>query len=82
MRSSTEIISETGTKNAEIKAQYKKFIGRKILFILLSITLIFIIAGISATHLNFYYRWHIGNAWICTYHLPRNVFYNSSPILS
>jgi hypothetical protein len=71
MRSSTEIISETGTKNAEIKAQYKKFIGRKILFILLSITLIFIIAGISAT-----------NAWICTYHLPRNVFYNSSPILS
>ena len=49
MRSSTEIISETGTKNAEIKAQYKKFIGRKIVFILFSITLIFIIAGISAT---------------------------------
>ena len=32
-----------------IKEQYKKFTGRKILFILSSLTLIFIIAGIAAT---------------------------------
>jgi len=50
--SGTETVSGTGTgteKIAEIKAQYKKFVGRKILFILLSLILIFIIAGVSAT---------------------------------
>jgi len=36
-------------KRAEIKEQYKRFIGRKILFILFSIILIFIIAGVAAT---------------------------------
>jgi len=49
MTSGTESVSETGTKRAEIKEQYKKFIGRKILFIFSSIILIFIIAGIAAT---------------------------------
>ena len=39
----------TETKRVEIKEQYKKFIGRKILFILFSLILIFIIAGIAAT---------------------------------
>ncbi len=40
----------TGTeKSTEIKAQYKKFIGRKVLFIFSSIILIFIIAGVAAT---------------------------------
>ena len=48
MTSSTETAG-TGTKRAEIKEQYKKFIGRKILFILFSLILIFIIAGIAAT---------------------------------
>ena len=48
MTSSTETISGT-EKIAEIKEQYKKFIGRKILFILFSLILIFIIAGIAAT---------------------------------
>ncbi len=36
-------------KSAEIKAEYKKFIGRKILFILFTFILIIIIAGIAAT---------------------------------
>ncbi len=36
-------------KRAEIKARYKKFIGRKIIFILSSLVLIFIIAGVAAT---------------------------------
>jgi len=48
MASSTESVG-IETKSAEIKEQYKKFIGRKILFILFSLILIFIIAGISAT---------------------------------
>ncbi|NQE05513.1 Cobalamin import system permease protein BtuC, partial [ANME-1 cluster archaeon GoMg1] len=48
MTSSTETAG-TGTKRAEIKEQYKKFIGRKILFILFSLILIFIIAGVAAT---------------------------------
>jgi len=48
MTLSTEMI--TGAKKrAEIKEQYKRFIGRKILFILFSIILIFIIAGVAAT---------------------------------
>jgi len=48
--SGTEAVLGTGTeKIAEIKAQYKKFVGRKILFILFSLALIFIIAGVSAT---------------------------------
>jgi len=48
MTSSAE--TKTGLeKRAEIKAQYKKFVGRKILFILSSLILIFIIAGVSAT---------------------------------
>ena len=49
MTSSTETISGIGTKKAEIKEQYKKFIGRKVLFILFCIILIFIIAGVAAT---------------------------------
>ncbi len=49
MASSTETISGTRTKRAEIKEQYKKFIGRKILFIFSTLVLIFIIAGVSAT---------------------------------
>ncbi len=48
MTSSTETISGT-EKIAEIKELYKKFIGRKILFILFSLILIFIIAGVAAT---------------------------------
>ncbi|MGB2727847.1 MAG: iron ABC transporter permease [Halobacteriota archaeon] len=49
MTSSTETISGIGTARAEIKAQYKKFTGRKILFIISSLILIFIIAGVAAT---------------------------------
>lgn len=41
--------TEVGTKRAEITAQYKEFIGRKIIFILSCITAICIIAAISAT---------------------------------
>jgi len=48
MTSSGGTISGTG-KRAEIKAEYKKFVGRKILFILFSLALIFIIAGVAAT---------------------------------
>jgi len=48
MTSSTETMSGT-EKIAGIKEQYKKFIGRKILFILFSLILIFIIAGVAAT---------------------------------
>jgi len=36
-------------KSAEIKAEYKKFVGRKILFIFFTFILIIIIAGIAAT---------------------------------
>jgi iron complex transport system permease protein len=40
----------TGTeKSSEIKSQYKRFIGRKILFIFFTLILIIIIAGIAAT---------------------------------
>ena len=39
----------TGTERVEIKEEYKRFIGRKILFIFSCITSIFVIAGISAT---------------------------------
>ncbi|MCK4732538.1 MAG: hypothetical protein KAT65_08770, partial [Methanophagales archaeon] len=46
--SSTETIPGT-EKRAKIKAQYKKFIGRKIIFILFCLVLIFIIAGVAAT---------------------------------
>jgi iron complex transport system permease protein len=49
MTSSTETISGIGTKKAEIKEQYKKFIGRKVLFILFCIILILIISGVAAT---------------------------------
>ncbi len=49
MTSSSEAITEIRTKRAEIKAQYKKFVGRKIIFILSSLVLIFIIAGVAAT---------------------------------
>ena len=45
----SEAIQGNGTKSEEIRAQYKKFIGRKILFIFSSIILIVITAGISAT---------------------------------
>jgi iron complex transport system permease protein len=48
MTSSTETIPGTG-KRAKIKAQYKKFISRKIIFILFCLILIFIIAGLAAT---------------------------------
>jgi iron complex transport system permease protein len=48
MTPSTESV-ETGTKSTEIKEQYKKFIGRKILFIFFSLISIVIIAGIAAT---------------------------------
>lgn len=41
--------AEVGTKRAEITAQYKEFIGRKIIFILSCIIAICIIAAISAT---------------------------------
>jgi len=49
MASNTEIITETRTKRAEIREEYKRFIGRKIVFIFFSLILIFIIVGISAT---------------------------------
>jgi ABC-type enterobactin transport system permease subunit len=45
--SRSEAILGNGTKSAEIRAQYKKFIGRKILFIFSSLILIVIITGIS-----------------------------------
>jgi iron complex transport system permease protein len=52
MTSSTETITgtRTGTRRSEeIKEEYKRFTGRKIMFILFSLILIFIIAGVSAT---------------------------------
>ncbi len=42
-------IEKVYTDTREIKEQYRKFIGRKILFILFSVSLIVIIAGIAAT---------------------------------
>ncbi len=47
MTSSTETSAGTD-KGTAIKAQYKKFVGRKIMFILFSLFLIFITAGIAA----------------------------------
>jgi iron complex transport system permease protein len=47
MTNSNETITET--KDAEIKAEYKKFVGRKIIFILICIIAIFILSGIAAT---------------------------------
>ena len=48
MTSSAE--TKTGMeKRAEIKERYKKFVGRKIIFILSSLVLIFILAGVAAT---------------------------------
>ena len=41
--------TETKTKRAEIKEEYKKFIGRKIIFILSCVTVIFAVAGVAAT---------------------------------
>jgi len=49
MIQSSETITGTRTKRAEIIEQYKKFIGRKIIFILSCIILILIIAGVAAT---------------------------------
>jgi iron complex transport system permease protein len=49
MASSSETLTRTETKIAGIKEQYKKFVGRKILFILSSLILIFILAGVAAT---------------------------------
>lgn len=49
MTSSTETITGTRTRRAEIKAEYKRFAGRKILFIFSSLLVIFIIAGVAAT---------------------------------
>lgn len=51
MASNTGAVTGTGTrtKRAEIIEQYKKFIGRKIIFIFSCIILIFVIAGVAAT---------------------------------
>lgn len=49
MSPSTGKISGTRTKSEEIRAEYKKFTGRKVLFILFSIVLIAVIAGVAAT---------------------------------
>ena len=49
MLPSTGRISGTRTKSEEIRAEYKKFTGRKVLFILFSIVLIAVIAGVAAT---------------------------------
>jgi iron complex transport system permease protein len=45
----SEAASGKDRKNEEIRAEYKKFIGRKVLFISLSLVLIAVIAGIAAT---------------------------------
>lgn len=45
----TETTTGIGTKGQEIKAEYNKFIGRKVLFILGSLILIALVAGISTT---------------------------------
>lgn len=47
--SGSDAMRREGTRSEEIKAEYKKFIGRKILFIFSSLLLIVIIAGIAAT---------------------------------
>ena len=49
MPPSTGEIPGTRTKSEEIRAEYKKFTGRKVLFILFSIVLIAVIAGVAAT---------------------------------
>lgn len=49
MSPSTGETSGTRTKSEEIRAEYKKFTGRKVLFILFSIVLIAVIAGVAAT---------------------------------
>lgn len=47
--SSSEAIRGKERKSEEIRAQYKKFIGRKVLFISFTLILIVVIAGIAAT---------------------------------
>jgi iron complex transport system permease protein len=42
-------VAEFRTERIEIKEEYKRFVGRKMLFIFSSLILIFVIAGISAT---------------------------------
>ena len=58
MPQSSETITGIKAKSVEIKEQYKKFVGRKILFILFSLILIFILAGVAATlgsaHITFF----------------------------
>ena len=49
MSVSNDALGELGQKRKEIKEEYKKFVGRKILFILISLFLLFLISGISAT---------------------------------
>ena len=49
MTPSVDTVPETRTKGGEIKGEYQRFIGRKILFIFSSLVLIFIIAGVAAT---------------------------------
>jgi len=48
-RAVTETETGTKTKKAEIREQYKKFIGRKIIFICSCSILILVIAGVAAT---------------------------------
>ena len=48
MTSSNETILKRGTESAEIKKQYKRLIGRKVTFILISLAFLVLICGISA----------------------------------
>ena len=48
MTSNNETILERGTARVEIKKQYKRLIGRKVTFILISLALLVLICGISA----------------------------------
>ena len=70
MTSSSEVIAETSTKSAEIKEQYKKFVGRKIFFISACIISIFLISGISLS---------LGSAHITIFEVYSTVFHRLLP---
>lgn len=70
MQSSSEIIAETGTKRVEIKEQYKKFVGRKILFISGCLFLIFLISGISLS---------LGSAHVTIFEVYSTIFHRFLP---
>ncbi len=47
--SGSDLVRREGTRSEEIKAEYKRYVGRKVLFIFSALILVVLIAGIAAT---------------------------------